>query len=83
MGEMRNAYKILVRKRKIQNCGDVWVDGRIILKGSLKEVVHVRTRLIWLRIGSSNEPSGSIKVGKFLDHLSDYQLLKKDSGPWS
>jgi hypothetical protein len=25
-----------------------------------------------------NEPSGSIKGGKFLDWLSDYQLLKKD-----
>jgi hypothetical protein len=29
-----------------------------------------------------NEPSGSIKGGKLLDLLSDYQL-RKDSGPWS
>jgi hypothetical protein len=26
-----------------------------------------------------NEPSASINYGEFLDHLSDYQLLKKDS----
>jgi hypothetical protein len=31
----------------------------------------------------SNESSGSIKGGQFLDHLSDYWLLNKDSGPWS
>jgi len=24
----------------------------------------------------SNKPSGSIKCGKFLDHVNDYQLLK-------
>jgi hypothetical protein len=29
-----------------------------------------------------NEPSGSIKGGEF-DYLSDYQLLKNDSAPWS
>jgi hypothetical protein len=29
-----------------------------------------------------NEFSGSIKCGIFLDHLSDYQLLK-DSTTWS
>jgi len=28
-----------------------------------------------------NEPSGSIKGGKFLDYLGGYQLLKKDSAP--
>jgi len=26
-----------------------------------------------------NKPSGSIKGGEFVDHLSDYQFLKKDS----
>jgi hypothetical protein len=30
----------------------------------------------------SNEPSGSIKGGEFLDKLSDCQLLKKVSAPW-
>jgi hypothetical protein len=30
-----------------------------------------------------NEPSGSIKGGEFLDWLSDYELLKMDSAPWS
>jgi len=30
-----------------------------------------------------NEPLGAIKGMEFLDQLSDYQLLKKDSAPWS
>jgi hypothetical protein len=30
-----------------------------------------------------NEPSGSIKDGEFLDYLSHYKLLKKDSAPLS
>jgi hypothetical protein len=30
-----------------------------------------------------NEPSGSIKVGEFLDYLSNYQLLNRDCALWS
>jgi len=30
-----------------------------------------------------NEPSGSIKGAKFLDQLSNYQLLKKDPAQWN
>jgi len=30
-----------------------------------------------------NEPSGSIEACEFLDQLSDYQTLKKDSAPVS
>jgi hypothetical protein len=30
-----------------------------------------------------NEPCGSITGGAFLYYLSDKQLLKKDSSPWS
>jgi hypothetical protein len=30
-----------------------------------------------------NEPSGSIKGGKFLDQLSNSEVPKKDSAPWS
>jgi hypothetical protein len=29
-----------------------------------------------------NEPLGSIKGEEFLEYLSDYKLLKKDSAPW-
>jgi len=29
-----------------------------------------------------NKPSGSIKSREFLDYVSGYQLLKKDSAPW-
>jgi hypothetical protein len=31
----------------------------------------------------SYEPTGSIKRGKFLGQLRDYELLKKDSAPRS
>jgi hypothetical protein len=30
-----------------------------------------------------NDPLGSIKYGKFLDSLKNYQLLKEDCAPWS
>jgi len=30
-----------------------------------------------------NESWCFIKVGEFLEQLSDYELLKKDSAPWS
>jgi hypothetical protein len=33
------------------------------------------------RLEQRNEPSGSIRGEEFLDWLSDYQLLKKDSAP--
>jgi hypothetical protein len=29
-----------------------------------------------------NEPSGSVKGETFLEEISDYQLLRKDSVPW-
>jgi hypothetical protein len=32
---------------------------------------------------NGNEASGSIKLGVFIDHLSDYQLLNLASAPWS
>jgi hypothetical protein len=30
-----------------------------------------------------NEPPGSVEGSKFLNYVSDYQLLKKDSAPWN
>jgi hypothetical protein len=33
--------------------------------------------------GTGNEPSSSIKGGEFVEQLSDYQLLKKDSASFS
>jgi hypothetical protein len=49
----------------------------------------VQTGCICLRIGTcwggsykhGNETSASIKGSKFLDHMSNYQLLRKDSAP--
>jgi len=52
--------------------------------------MRLRTVFSLLRIRSSggfnehgNEPSGSIKGEVFLDQLSEYQLTKKASVPWS
>jgi hypothetical protein len=33
--------------------------------------------------GYTNEPSGSIKAGEFLDKVSDCQFLNEDFAPWS
>jgi hypothetical protein len=55
---------------------------------------HACTHILFLEIvtvllgilGScehDNEPSGPIEGGEFLDYLSSYQPLKKDTAPWS
>jgi hypothetical protein len=57
MGEMRNAFCILVGKPERKNhSDDVGVDGRIILKWMLgKWGLGVWLRFIWLRIGTGGE----------------------------
>jgi hypothetical protein len=64
-----------------RHSGHLGTDRRIILKWSLNKI-----RLNWLRartcgglLWTRNEPLGSIKGGEFLDQLSDYQFVKKDS----
>jgi hypothetical protein len=55
MGEMRNAYKILVRKPEAKRAlgEDLDLDGSIILKWILgKYGWRVWTGFIWLRIGT-------------------------------
>jgi hypothetical protein len=62
------------------------IDGRIILKWiSRKRGGRLWSGFIRLRMGPVTDscehgdgPLGFIKGGKFLDWLSDYQLLKKD-----
>jgi hypothetical protein len=55
----------------------------------MKYSVEMWTGFIWFRIPVAiscergNETSGSIKGGEFIDYLSNYQFLKKDSTPWS
>jgi hypothetical protein len=68
----------------------IGVDGSIrkwILK---KQDGKAWTGLIWPRRGGvvacfecASEPPGSIKCEEFLDYQRKYQLLKKDSAPWS
>jgi hypothetical protein len=61
--------------RERDHLGDPGADGRIILRWIVRKWDDgVRTGLSWLRIGTgggncecSNEPSGSIKCGEFLD----------------
>jgi hypothetical protein len=54
MGEMRNAYKILVGNLKGRHHSeDVGVDEKIILEWLLgKQGEKLWTRFIWLRIGT-------------------------------
>jgi hypothetical protein len=49
----------------------------------LKYDMRLWIEFIWHRARTSdgNEPSSSFKAGKFLDQLSDYQLLIKNSAP--
>jgi hypothetical protein len=73
MGEIRNAYKVLVEKPegKRDNSDDLSVDGKI-LERALGEEGEVLSGCIWLRIGPvaglckhNTESSSSIKGGEF------------------
>jgi hypothetical protein len=54
--------------------------------GSSKEQ---SVRIDWIQVAPDrvqwwvHPPSGFINDGEFLDQLSDYQLLKKDTVPWN
>jgi hypothetical protein len=70
---------------------DTSVDGKMILKRILKTgsdsvdwvaAAESREKLQGC-CDYSNEHSGSIKCGVFLDYMGNYQLLKKFSSPWS
>jgi hypothetical protein len=60
--------------RERDHLKDLGIDGRIILKWILNKLDgKAWTGLIWLKIVAgacehSNEPSGSIKCGEFLDY---------------
>ena len=70
-------YRVLVGKPEgVRPLGDPGVDGRIILRGIFRKCDDVRAWIgsSWLRMGQvagtcecSNEPSGSIKCGEFID----------------
>jgi hypothetical protein len=45
MGEMRNAFKIVVRKPNTLHLGDIYVDGMIILNTFINFRLHEKQRL--------------------------------------
>jgi hypothetical protein len=54
MGEIRNAYSILVNPKGRGHSEDLGVDGKIILEWILgKQVGKLWTGCIWLRVGLS------------------------------
>jgi hypothetical protein len=71
--EMIKAHETLLRKPKGKiPLGRFDVDGKIILQWMLKKrSVRVWSRLIWLRIGTSDGLDREL-----LDQLSDYYLLQ-------
>ena len=76
MSEQRGVYRFLLGKPEGRNrWGDLSVDGWIILEWICRRWdVGLWTGLGWSKIetgcgrcGCSNEPSGSVKCGEFLD----------------
>jgi hypothetical protein len=91
MGDMMNAYRILVGKpegkRPLGRPSRRWVDN---IKMDLREIGWDGMDWIDLAQGrdqwegsceDGNEPSGSIKCWEFLEWLHNWQLLKKGSAP--
>ena len=58
-------------------------DGEIILKLISKKDMMALIGFVWLKTGTSGRLVGSIICGEFLDQLRNYQLLKRDSAPWT
>jgi hypothetical protein len=75
---MRYACKILVGmpegKRPLARPRSRWEDN---IKMDLKHIWFVRTAF------SGHLLSGSIKREEFIDQLSGYHLLKKETAPWN
>jgi hypothetical protein len=93
--EIKNAYKILFGKPKekspLERPGHRWEGSNI--KINFREIGWVRGCGLDSS-GSGQRPmagscehgyelTGSIKGGRFLDQLNNYQLLKEDFAPWS
>ena len=69
--EKRCVYSVLVGKPEgKRTLGRPRRRWEVSIKMDLKEMRwEAWTGLIWLRMGTGNEPSGSIKCGEFLDWL--------------
>jgi hypothetical protein len=79
MGERRGAYRASVGKpegrRPLERPRHRWEDN---IKMDRREVGQVAGSCEY-----GDEPWGSIKCGEFLEWLRTFQLLRKNSVPWS
>jgi hypothetical protein len=76
-------------QKGIDHLEDLDVNGRIMLKRILKRDMSLWTGspipeecAVVRYCEHDNETWGSTEAGKFLDQLSDYQFLRKDSASW-
>jgi hypothetical protein len=86
-GERRSAYRVLVGKPGERDYLEVpGIGRRIILRWFFRKWDgEVWAGLLWLMkwTESSNEPSGSINCGEFLDYLRSCKRLRMESATWS
>jgi hypothetical protein len=90
MGDVRNECSILVGKPGREHLKDLGIVGSVILKLLTKNLVEGENLIHLLRTGTNgslckhgNQPLGFIKCRDFPGCLSNHQLLKGDSAPWS
>jgi hypothetical protein len=84
---MTNVYRIfIVRPQGMISLGRIgyrWEDNIRMDGGRGVESSGVEQGPVAGSCECSNEPSGTIKDGEFLDQVNDCLFLKKDSDPWS
>jgi hypothetical protein len=88
MGEIRNSYKILVRKFQGKRTpgSPRWGHNEVVKKWSVRtwtEFMCLWTQSSGDSCEHGNAHLGAIKVLTCLDYVRDYQLLKADSAPQS
>jgi hypothetical protein len=80
MGENKNAYRVLVRKKERPLGRPRW----IILKLILKRDGVAWTGFVWMEAfcAHGNEPLGSITFWKDLEYLLNWRALQMASASW-